>query len=161
DMGSPDKLGIFRQELERLGKKLLPPDINKSGVGFTVERDGKGDGAVRYALAAIKNVGKGAMEALVAERDANGPFKSLADFAKRVDGKVVNKRQLETLARAGAFDSINKNRAQVFGAVESMLKTANAAAQDRDSNQISLFGEAATPSAGLALPNTADWPPMD
>jgi DNA polymerase-3 subunit alpha len=157
DMGNPDKLGIFRQELERLGHQLLPPDINRSGVGFTVE-----GGAIRYALAAIKNVGRGAMEALVAEREINGPFKNINDLSKRLDAKVVNKRQLENLVRAGALDCLNKNRAQLFAGVDSLIKQASAAAQDRDSNQISLFGEAMpVASASAGLPAVPDWAPMD
>jgi DNA polymerase-3 subunit alpha len=157
DMGNPDKLGIFRQELERLGHRLLPPDINRSGVGFTVE-----DGSIRYALAAIKNVGRGAMEALVAEREKNGPFKDINDLSKRLDAKVVNKRQVENLVRAGALDGLNKNRAQLFAGVDSLIKQASAAAQDRDSNQISLFGEAMpAASASSGLPTMPDWAPME
>ena len=162
DLGNPDKLSGFRQELDRLGRPLLPPDINRSGESFTVERGEDGESTVRYALAAIKNVGRGAMEALVAEREANGPFKDLADFTNRLDPKSVNKRQLENLARAGAFDCLNSNRAQVFAAIETILRQANAAAQDRQSNQMGLFGEGSGVASGaFNLPPVADWPPME
>ena len=108
DMGNTDKLNIFRQELDRSKIPLLPPDINASVATFTVEtvqtaEDGKKDG-VRYALAAVKNVGAAAMDMLVEERNTNGQFESLSDFANRVDPQSVNKRQLENLVRAGAFD---------------------------------------------------------
>ena len=85
--------------------KLLPPDINRSGVEFTVEGEGA-EAAVRYALAAVKGVGAQAMEALVAERQKNGPYRDLFDLAERLDTKQFNKRQFENLAKAGAFDSL-------------------------------------------------------
>src|SRR5690606_371845 len=91
DVHSTDKLNLFRQDLMRMGFTLLPPDINRSRAGFTVEPTGDGSYAVRYALAAIKNVGAGAMESLVAERDANGPFRSVSDLARRIDPRHVNK----------------------------------------------------------------------
>ena len=175
DLGNTDKLYLFRQELGHLGVELLPPDINKSEATFTVEaaggegggggRDG-GDGeaasAIRYALSAIKNVGRQAMEALVQEREANGPYKSLADFAGRLDHRVINKRQLESLACAGAFDSLNSNRRQVFEAVETLVRHASVASSERESAQHSLFG--ATPETSspvLSLPETEDWAVME
>src|SRR3546814_10468275 len=99
DMGNTDKLNVFRQELQRLGIALLPPDINRSEADFGVEVTGEGSGdgkpAIRYALAALKNVGANAMAAVVAEREAKGRFKSLADFANRLDARLINKRQVE------------------------------------------------------------------
>ena len=110
DMGNAEKLNGFRSELGRLGIALLTPNINRSRAEFAVEAAPEGGYAVRYALAAIKNVGQAAMNALVEEREANGSFEDLGDFADRLDGRVMNKRQLENLARAGAFDSLNPNR---------------------------------------------------
>jgi DNA polymerase-3 subunit alpha len=105
DLANTDKLATFRQELDRLGISLLPPDINRSEAAFSVEfADGDPKGAVRYALAAVKGVGQAAMEALVVERKANGPFRDLGDFARRVDPRQVNKRLLEQLVKAGAID---------------------------------------------------------
>src|SRR5260221_14783036 len=101
-LGNPDKLTPFRQELQRLDVPLRRPDINKSEPYFSVEATADGKQAVRYALAAIKNVGAHAMEGVVAEREQNGPYTSLFDFARRLDVKTVNKRQLENLACAGA-----------------------------------------------------------
>ena len=160
DMGNSDKLGGFRSELDRLGIALLGPDINKSGAEFTVEPLADGRYAVRYALAALKNVGQAAMEALVAERQANGPFADLADFASRLDGRVMNKRQVENLARAGAFDAINPNRQQIYLAVETLIRFASAAQNDRESRQVSLFGEGLETSR-IALPDVADWPTQE
>lgn len=114
DLNNTDKLGMLRVELERIGIPLLAPDINRSGVSFTVERcpakDGTESGAIRYALAAVKTVGGAAMEAVVRERDENGAFDDLIDFAERLDCRQVNKRQLENLAAAGAFESLGINR---------------------------------------------------
>ena len=166
DMGNTDKLSVFRQELDRLGIPLRPPDINRSGVVFTVERDGDEDvapgGAIRYALAAVKNVGRAAMEALVAEREANDSFRDLFDLARRLDSKVANKRQLESLVCAGAFDHLNPNRAQAFAAVETMVRYAHLASSERESQQQSLFGGDEPGAApAFALPDVPDWPVAD
>jgi DNA polymerase III subunit alpha len=162
DMGNTDKLNVFRQELQRLGIALLPPDINRSEADFGVELQDDGTPAIRYALAALKNVGANAMSAVVAERRAKGPFKSLADFAQRLDARLINKRQIENLACAGAFDGLCPNRAQVFHAAETIVRHASAAASERDSAQESLFG---APGEGepvpLPLPAREDWPGMD
>jgi DNA polymerase-3 subunit alpha len=158
DLGNTDKLNVFRQELERLGIDLLQPDINRSGVEFTVEADGTGRGQIRYALAAIKNVGRQAMKSVIAEREANGPYSDLFDFARRLDPRIVNKRQLENLARAGAFDGLNPNRAQVCRTVDLMLREAGAAASERDSQQVNLFGEAEMTLEPPSLPDVPPWP---
>jgi DNA polymerase-3 subunit alpha len=159
DMGNSEKLNVFRQELNRIGVKLLPPDVNKSMPTFAVEQLPDGNLAVRYALAAVKNVGLTAMEQMVAAREAEGKFANLEDFCERIDPKAVNKRQLENLALAGAFESLNPNRRQVHESIEQMLRQANAAHEARHSNQNSLFGDAAKVS--LTLPPTPDWPSME
>lgn len=156
DMHNTEKLEAFKAELGRLKIDLLPPDINKSLVNFAVEK-----GAVRYALSAVKNVGAQAMEVLVAEREKNGPFKDLADFARRLDTKAVNKRLLENLVRAGAFDCLNKNRGQTFAAIETVMRHAQAAAEERASSQVSLFGGGAQAAPPLVLPKVPDWTPME
>jgi DNA polymerase-3 subunit alpha len=162
DMGNTDKLGVFRQELDRMGIRLLPPDINRSSWDFAVEQGPDGKAAIRYALAAIRNVGEKAMRELVAERAANGPFRSLFDLAQRLDGKVLNKRMLESLAAAGAFDQLVANRAQVMAAADLVLRHASAAANERGSGQASLFAAAGD---GLAppppLPVVTEWGPLD
>ncbi|MQX36985.1 DNA polymerase III subunit alpha [Roseospira navarrensis] len=155
DMHNTDKLGAFKVELQRLGIALLGPDINRSEVAFSVE-----DGAVRYALAGIKNVGEAAMAAVVAERRQNGPFRDLSDFARRLDTRAVNKRLLENLVKAGAFDSLEPNRARVFGAIDTIMRHAQSAAEERTSNQVNLFGgEDRAPA--LPLPMCSDWNSMD
>ena len=162
DLGNTDKLNTFRQELSRIGVKLLPPDINKSFPVFAVEEQADGTKAIRYALGAVRNVGLAAMHSVVRERAANGPFKDLFDFAGRCDPKAVNKRQLESLAAAGAFDSLHKNRAQAHAGTEAMVAHAQAAANERTSAQVSLFGGDPTlaPTA-KALPQILDWPAME
>jgi DNA polymerase-3 subunit alpha len=160
DLGNTDKLHIFRQESKRLGIKLLPPDINRSEVTFAVEPGDKP--AIRYALAAVKGVGAQAMAELVAERNARGPFKDLADFSRRLDAKSFNRRQFESLAKAGAFDSINPNRAQTFAAAELLLRQASLAAEERESRQESLFaGIDPSFAPRPSLPLVADWPPVE
>jgi DNA polymerase-3 subunit alpha len=158
DLGNTDKLNIFRQELVRLKVKLLPPDINRSNPVFRVEVLPDGERAIRYALAAVKGVGMQAMEAIVQERNANGPFRDLFDFARRLDAKVINKRQLENLACAGAFECLNPNRRQVCEGMETLIRYAQTAAAERESGQSSLFGGGG--GAGLKtpdLPKVADW----
>ncbi len=169
DLGNTDKLNVFRQELDRLDIPLLSPDINKSGVTFTVETipaesaGGAPVYAVRYALAAIKNVGRQAVADVVAERDSNGTFANIADFATRLGASGANKRQFENLIRAGAFDSIDSNRKRLYEGAEGVMRLANAAAQERNSGQDSLFGGAVAEddNARLRLPDTLDWPVME
>jgi DNA polymerase-3 subunit alpha len=160
DLGNTDKLNTFRQECERVGIKLLPPDINRSGAEFAVENTADGS-AIRYALAAVKGVGAQAMRAVVEERAAKGPFKDLFDFARRLDLKSFNKRQFESLAKAGAFDRLNVNRAQTFAAADLLLRHAAAISADRESRQVSLFGDMPETISRAALPQQADWQPME
>lgn len=159
DMGNTDKLAIFKQALDRMDIRVLPPDINKSEVEFSVDGD-----AVRYALAAIKGVGVQAMETLVAERRAHGEFRSLEDFLKRIDARALNKKQIENLIAAGALDSIHANRAQLFTAAETLSHYAQALAEERKSNQSSLFSldDAADKETIVhRLPAIPDWTPLD
>jgi DNA polymerase-3 subunit alpha len=160
DLGNTDKLNIFRQELQRMNIRLLPADVNRSGVEFTVEGVGEA-AAVRYALAAVKGVGAQAMASLVAERERNGPYKNLFDLAERLDTKQFNKRQFENLTRAGALDSLNPNRAQSFAAAELIMRHAAVAAEQRGSAQIGLFGPGPGGLAKPMLPTVSDWPAMD
>ncbi len=167
DLGNTDKLAHFRPELDRLGIKLLPPDINRSEVTFAVEADPKtGNPAIRYALAAVKGVGAQAMADIIAERGRNGPFRDLFDFAARLDTKSFNRRQFESLVKAGAFDCLDPNRAQSFAAAELLLRHANLAAEERESRQENLFaGIAGLGHGGFAarpsLPLVPDWPRVE
>ena len=167
DMGNTDKLSAFKQELQRAEIPLLLPDINKSHVAFVVEKapepyceddEPRANLAVRYALGAIKGVGEKAMEAIIEERTKAGAFKDVFDFAERIDPKLVNKRQIERLASAGAFDGLLPDRAQAFAAAEIIQRMAQMQAQERESNQVSLFaGDAAAAADRPALPIVKGW----
>ena len=160
DLTNTDKLNVFRQELDRLKVKLLPPDLNKSGVVFQVEEcDGKS--AIRYALAAVKSVGSAAMESIVKERDEHGPYRDFNDLVNRLDPKNVNKRQLENLARAGAFSFVSPNRRRVFQGIEALIRHANFAANERNSDQMGLFSGDKAPTPDITLPEVPDWMPLD
>ena len=157
DIHQTEKLAVFVDDARRLGVTILAPDINASGADFDVELR-EGEPVVRYALAALKSVGEGAMDKLVEERRGAGAFKSLDDLAHRVDPRLLNKRQLETLAAAGAFDSLDANRAGAFAVAETMLAVAARAHDQRTSGQGGLFGEgAATGAEAIKLPKSAAW----
>jgi DNA polymerase III subunit alpha len=156
DVALTDKLAMFVEDMRRGGVECLPPDINASHAHFTVE-SGAESNCVRYALGALKGVGEKAMEALVEERSAGGPFKSLEDFAGRIDPRLLNRRQLESLAGAGAFDLINPDRAAVFAAAETILAHAASAQEQRSTGQAGLFGGSGTEAAPIRLPRDASW----
>ena len=172
DAGNTDKLAIFKGDLERMKIPLLPPDVNASQAVFDVEVQAEtGRKAVRYALNAIKNVGGAAMESLVKSRQSDGPFRSLEDFASRVDTRSAGKRILENLIAAGAFDSIDENRAKLFLNVDRLNRFGIAVDEERNSSQASLFGgggggsDAGGGGAGgsdgaatLHLLEAEDWP---
>ena len=151
DIALTDKLAMFVEDMRRGGVECLPPSINASEAAFSVE-----DGAVRYALGALKGVGEKAMEALVEERMTKGPFRSLDDFAERIDPRLLNKRQVESLAGAGAFDGLEANRASVFAASETILAHAASAAEQRESGQHGLFGSGDSSIPPIRLPD-AQW----
>jgi DNA polymerase-3 subunit alpha len=155
DAANTDKLAVFRQDALRMGVTVLAPDINASGADFTVE-----NGAVRYALGAIRNVGMSAMESVTATRAAGGPFRDLFDFAERIDAKAINRRALENLAKAGAFDCIEPDRARALAAADVMSAYAQKVAEERQSQQASLFG-AGEPSVRPALPKPQPWSGQD
>jgi DNA polymerase-3 subunit alpha len=160
-LGNTDRLAALREEAARSNLRILPPDINGSGADFSVERAGDGSLAIRYALAAVKKVGFAAMQSLVETR-GDAPFADLADFAARVDPRQLNRVQLENLVRAGAFDALELNRARLFAAADSILRRAQATAEEKESGQIALFGASAGDAReSLHLPETPDWAPMD
>ena len=151
DMAQTDNLALFVEDMRRGGVECLPPCINSSNAFFTVEED-----AVRYALGALKGVGEKAMESVVAERDGRGPFKSFEDFAGRIEPRLLNRRQMESLAGAGAFDVLNPDRAPVFAAAETILAHAASAAEHRESGQHGLFLSGDTSVPPIRFPN-AEW----
>jgi DNA polymerase III subunit alpha len=159
DISNSDKLASFAQDAKRIGVRILPPDLNHSEADFSVApvEDGV---AVRYALGAIRNVGVAAMESIAAERKARGRFKALYDFAERLDPRAVNRRQLENLAKAGAFDSMEPDRARALAACETLAAYAQRVAEEKASAQASLFG-AEEPSARPAFPKAPAWSAQD
>lgn len=157
DMHQTDKLGIFIDDMRRLEITCLPPDVNRSEAEFVVEDDGEGGLAVRYALGGIKNVGEKAMEILVEERQQGGAFVSLDDLANRADPAQLNRRSLENLAAAGAFDALEPNRAAVHSASETLLAAAQSARDARESGQGGLFGEAGSDMAKLRINHNMVW----
>lgn len=139
EIHNTDKISVFVSECHRKGIEILPPDLNASRLRFTPEIMLNGHKGIRYGLAAIKNCGEGAMAAAIAERDANGKFASLEDFSTRLDSKVVNKRILENLVKAGALDWTGETRAGMFGRLEQVVASASSSQKDKASGQVSLF----------------------
>ena len=161
DIQNTDKLNIFAEELKRLKIPLFKPDINISDVHFSIEQSDKKFG-IRYALPAIKGVGTQAMESVVEEREKNGDFLSVAQFLSRIDARMVNKRQLEALICAGAFDSICERRHALFAAVENLVQYAQSASLNAKKNQIGLFDSVQDKDkkdeTALLLGNEKEWP---
>jgi len=153
DIGNTDRLNIFKQEAQRLGVRVLAPDINRSQSYFACDAE---ENVIFYALAAVKGVGKQAMEHVVVARE-DGAFKSISDFARRVDPKLVNKRAFESLVRAGAFDALSSNRRQLVESSDAILSDAARTARERETGQVSLFGEAAASTEDLRLAPVDDW----
>jgi DNA polymerase III subunit alpha len=156
DAGNTDKLMLFRQEAQRLGVPVVPPSINAGSVEFGVR-----DGAVVYSLAALKNVGSAAIKHIVDMRNQGGTFKSLADFARRVDAKALNRRALESLIKAGAFDLLAPNRAQVFDAIDQIIGLSNRASSEQAMGQNDMFAGGSVSAPELLLPKRDNWLPMD
>ncbi|XHR28246.1 MAG: DNA polymerase III subunit alpha [Chthoniobacteraceae bacterium] len=149
EISNTEKISVLVTECDRMGIKIMAPDVNKSSLKFAPEKltgelppkaDGtEYHGSIRYGLAAIKNVGEAAMEAAIAERETNGVFSSLEDFCGRVDSKKMNKKGLECLVKCGAFDFTRVERAQLFSEIDGALAAAASAHRDRAQGQISMF----------------------
>ncbi|MEP4033273.1 DNA polymerase III subunit alpha [Roseibium polysiphoniae] len=152
DMGNTEKLGDFRQEARRMGIEIVPPSINRSMVEFDVQ-----DGKVVYAMGAIKGVGEQAVEHIVEVR-SQGPFKSLGDFARRISPKQLNKRTLENLLAAGAFDELEPNRARVLEGLDRIMGLAQRTEENKTLGQDELFGGSDSEEP-LQLPDVAGWTP--
>ena len=159
DIGNTDKLGLFRQEVERMGIRLLPPDVTKSVRAFSVEVLPDGEKAVRYALAAVKGVGDHAMQMLVRDRQEKGQFRDKFDFFRRVDYKSANRKTLENLVRAGALDSLEPNRALLMENLDLLMAYGQKVQEEAASGQGSLFG-GGDESPPPALRKTQAWDAM-
>ena len=155
DLANTDKLSVFYQDAKRCGVKIRAPDVNVSGADFEVE-----DGEVLYALGAIRNVGLQAMQHVVDVRREGGAFRDIFDFVERVDPRQVNKRTFETLARAGAFTSIEPNRALLVAAADVLVGHGQALAADRAEGRRSLFGDDAAGAHRPRLPKVDLWAPV-
>ncbi len=156
DMHQSEKLAVYVDDMRRAGVALEGPDINRSEAEFTVERTDEGH-AVRYALAGIRNVGEKAMDAIVAEREAHGWFTGLEDLFRRVPAGSMNRRQLEGLAGAGAFDGLEPNRAKVLANADMLLAVADEAERSRNSGQAALFGGDDHAAPALRLEVVEPW----
>jgi DNA polymerase-3 subunit alpha len=139
DMSNTDKLSEFRREVQRLGFKVEPPSINRSGVTFEVHPDREGLPCIRYALAALKGVGRQAVESLVATREG-APFQDVSDLARRINPRLFNKRTLESLISAGAMDEIEPDRARAFASIEAIMAEANRTKDEASAGQSDIFG---------------------
>jgi DNA polymerase-3 subunit alpha len=140
EINNTDKISVFVGECKRMGISILPPDINKSSLKFTPEsQDGKM--AIRYGLAAIKNVGEAAMQLSIEERERAGDCTSLDDFCGRIGTRIANRKMLESLIKAGAFDFVGRDRAELYACIDESLACAAAAHRDRTAGQVSLFDD--------------------
>jgi len=162
ELDNTDKIALFTGEAQRMGIRILPPDVNSSAKRFTVQ-----PGTILFGLGAVKNVGEACVDALVEARQKGGPFRSIQDFCGRVEYKAINKKALESLIRGGAFDSISPNRAWLVSQLDAALGSAASVARDKERGQGTLFGleEVVRPAgqaAGEKAPQDfADWPPRD
>ncbi|HJT51606.1 MAG TPA: DNA polymerase III subunit alpha, partial [Nitrosospira sp.] len=152
DMDDTDKVHTFFEDSIANGLVILPPDINLSGYRFVPVNEK----TIRYGLGAIKGTGESAIASIIRARDQGGSFSDLFDFCHRVDKRIVNRRVIESLIRAGAFDSIDDHRAALLASVGIALESAEQA--ERAANQVSLFGERSVPLDRLSLINVPQWP---
>jgi DNA polymerase-3 subunit alpha len=157
EMGDTDKIVKYMDECRAMGLAVKPPDVNASGVRFTVDDD-----TIRFGLAAIKNVGEAAMESILKTRAADGAFVSLDDFCARVDLRLINRRVVESLIKAGALDSLGLTRAHLLAHLDAALEAGQRRQRDRADGQVSLFGDApAAPPPGKAVEPAAVMPEWD
>ena len=156
ESGNADKVAQYIEDCHRMSIDVLPPDVNKSVLGFTVE-----DENIRFGLLAIKNAGETPALAIVEERDANGPYNDIFDFCGRLDTRQVNRRLIESLNKAGAFASTGWNRRQIEATLDAALSEGQLAQQDRQSGQTSLFDLTDMQDAGQTMhekPSIEEWP---
>src|SRR5213595_307274 len=162
EINHTEKISVLVSECKRMGITILPPDVNRSGLKFVPEaaaatvydrraqesefengghRPPLQGNAIRFGLAAIKNVGQGAMELAIRERERGGDFKSLEDFCSRLDSRIANRKMLESLVKCGAFDFLHRERAELFACIDDALASSAVAHRDRMAGQVSLFGD--------------------
>jgi DNA polymerase III subunit alpha len=169
EINNTDKISTFVGECKRMGIPILPPDVNRSGLKFLPEmnpeaadtsrgaQDAASLGAIRYGLAAIKNVGQGAMELAIQEREAGGEYSSLEDFCRRLDSRIANRKILENLVKCGAFDFLGRERAELFACIDESLAAASESQKDRASGQVSLFDDMPPPASKPTSHRVIPW----
>jgi len=159
DVDNTDKVVKYFNECKHMDIDVLPPDINESHYDFTVINN-----RIRFGLAAVKNVGGAALDSIIEERTANGLYTSLGDFCGRIDPSRVNRKVIESLIKAGAFDSMKGSRAQLVAVLDEALEHAKAVQRDRLSGQMNLFSlgndAAETANKEVQLPDIEDWPQL-
>jgi DNA polymerase-3 subunit alpha len=156
ELGNTDKVVKYINQARSAGIEILPPDVNVSREGFTPQ-----GGKIRFGLVAIKGIGLATVQAIIAARQAGGPFRSMFDFAERVDPKALNKRVFESLIKAGAFDSVAARRSQLFAAIDQAIDFGARRARERQVGQFGLFGSpsaSATNELEPPLPALSEWP---
>ena len=155
DMDNTDKVVTFVDECRQLGLEVIPPDVNRSGYRFSTEHEGN----VIFGLGAIKGAGESAIGVILEEREANGPFTSMADVCKRVSSNKLTKRVLETLVKAGVFDSLGKNRCSMLAHLPEVIRMASQLHRDEALGQADLFGGSMVVEQDEKLaPDLAEWP---
>ena len=158
-LDNSQKVAEYIAECRELGIRLLPPDVNESDADFTVSGEN-----IRFGLVAIKSVGRASIENLVAERRENGPFKSFEDFCRRINGKDLNRRAVENLIRAGAFDSMGYKRRALLDIAGAVLDSISQSLRDNIAGQMGLFGDAeleGNAPAAIPIPQVEEFSPME
>ncbi|HEX9728126.1 MAG TPA: DNA polymerase III subunit alpha [Gemmatimonadales bacterium] len=155
EIGDTDKVVEYINEAREMGLRVLPPSTNRSGWKFTVTADDE----IRFGLGAIRNVGRGAIESILASREREGAFHTLAEFCERIDLRLCNKRVIEALIAAGAFDELGGHRAQLIATIESALGEAQLRQAERESGQVTLFSDDEARGASVARETMPDVPP--
>ena len=156
DMNNTDKIVLYINECREHAIEVRPPDINESLIDFSVHND-----RVRFGMAAVKNVGKAALQSIIEEREEGGKYKSLEDFCNRVDSRKVNSRVIESLIKSGSFDSVGCKRSQLMAVVDQAMDKAKAVQRDKQSGQMSLFALApetdTSDKSAITLPDIPEW----
>jgi DNA polymerase-3 subunit alpha len=180
ERNNTDKVGLFIAECRRMGIEIMPPDVSRSGLDFTIEaasskqqagREGgvgllpaagsPASSAIRFGLGAVKNVGEGPIETILAAREHGGPFKDVEDFCQRVDLRQVNRRALECLIRVGALDTLGQ-RSQLLAIIDPMMALSQSTHQAQEVGQLSMFdassGFSLAMGSSLPLPDVPEVP---
>ena len=156
DIGNTDKLNSFAQEARRMGIRIEPPSMNRSEAGFVPS-----DGGIRYSLAALRNVGRQAVDHICAEREKRGHFRDVSEFARAINPRIVNKRALESLSAAGAFDELGIDRATALANVDHIMAAGTRSLEDENGGQNDLFAGAARTPPPIELRTAKPWIPTD